>query len=574
MLISGIISIINSEDGGNSMEKYVEDMDMSQTANCNTVNVERCEEPVDFINLIFPYCKTISQRWSEKMKELMNEDLSVPFKTIKKGIITDICTLTDPAQIKQMVDQEFGTSLSSSEKTVYEQYFKNKSLSKFSVNANALARLGNNDFTINTIKSWINGTTSPQDREYVLKLAFWAKYNIEETNKLLECAGMHELYIKGTGNSKNTKSSIRDLIYIYMLRHERYSFAEAQDLISYCDKNLHEYLEKSLSCDNLNSSTKYWEDWIFHKSQGNIEDLKTEFESHVRLLIHDYRALYGEISTEFTKKYDVQKGPEQYYGEDSSGEGPASIRALTTSRLNISLKKNKQPIQSDRRWKESLKNTLYATYSPEKPNRNFRTNDSTGKKTEKKKNEKNETGHLERCFQRRDIIVLGLILNKSCKGINELLSMCKEPPLYGRDYTESIVINALVRNRAKKVSYEKIVDDLYDEDLIEYYKVTPDKVKSQFSIYDDIYIEYKNRSNYDPEQKAEVEGFYSCNAPAINALVSLRTFQWIKNMYSKLEPYMHVDKKKQVSLIDWFPEKVLFEYLISCAAADIKRGEL
>ena len=47
------------------------------------------------------------------MKELMNEDLSVPFKTIKKGIITDICTLTDPAQIKQMVDQEFGTSLSS-----------------------------------------------------------------------------------------------------------------------------------------------------------------------------------------------------------------------------------------------------------------------------------------------------------------------------------------------------------------------------------------------------------------------------------------------------------------------------
>ena len=168
------------------MEKYVEDMDMSQTANCNTVNVERCEEPVDFINLIFPYCKTISQRWSEKMKELMNEDLSVPFKTIKKGIITDICTLTDPAQIKQMVDQEFGTSLSSSEKTVYEQYFKNKSLSKFSVNANALARLGNNDFTINTIKSWINGTTSPQDREYVLKLAFWAKYNIEETNKLLE----------------------------------------------------------------------------------------------------------------------------------------------------------------------------------------------------------------------------------------------------------------------------------------------------------------------------------------------------------------------------------------------------
>ena len=128
-----------------------------------------------------------------------------------------------------------------------------------------------------------------------------------------------------------------------MLRHERYSFAEAQDLISYCDKNLHEYLEKSLSCDNLNSSTKYWEDWIFHKSQGNIEDLKTEFESHVRLLIHDYRALYGEISTEFTKKYDVQKGPEQYYGEDSSGEGPASIRALTTSRLNISLKKINSP---------------------------------------------------------------------------------------------------------------------------------------------------------------------------------------------------------------------------------------
>ena len=181
---------------------------------------------------------------------------------------------------------------------------------------------------------------------------------------------------------------------------------------------------------------------------------------------------------------------------------------------------------------------------------------------------------MERCFQRRDIIVLGLILNKSYKGINDLLGMCKEPPLYGKDYTESIVINALVRNRAKKVSYEKIVDDLYDEDLIEYYKVTPDEVKSQFSIYNDIYIEYKNRSNYDPKQKAEAEGFYSCNAPAINALVSLRTFQWIKNMYSELEPYMHVDTKKQVSLIDWFPEKVLFEYLISCAAADIKRGEL
>ncbi|MDU3304739.1 MAG: hypothetical protein E7F06_01490 [Lachnospiraceae bacterium] len=541
---------------------------MDQTISRNLVNIEQCNKPKDFIDLIFPYCKTISQRWAGKINELLENDLTVPFKTIKKGIIADIFSLNDVEHIKQTVDLEFGTDLSASEKTVYEQYFENKNLSEFSVNSFSLARLGNKSFSVNTINNWKAGSTSPQDREVVLKLAFWAKYDIQETNKLLECAGMHKLYIKGTGNSKNTKSSLRDLVYMYMIQHQRYSFAEAQELISYLDQQLYESLGKSLSCNNLSSSTKYWEDWLFHKSYGDIDDLKKEFKNGFGSLIHDYRALYGEISTEFTLKYDVEKGPEKYYGEDIADDGgPSSIRALTTSKLNESLKKNKKPVQADRRWRDSLKNTLYAAYNPQKPNINFRIIDPNDPKGQKKKI---AVGHLERCFQRNDIIVLGLILNKSCTGINNLLDMCKEPPLYGKNYTESIIINALERNRAKNIAYTDIVDDLYDADLIEYYKVTPDEVKSQFSIYDDIYIEYQNRRNYDKEQKAEAENYYICNAPAINALVSLKTFHWIKNMYLELKPYIQFDKKEQISLIDWFPEKALFEYLISCAAADIK----
>lgn len=501
------------------MEKCKENINMNQTINCNSKNVKECNEPEDFIKLIFPYCKTISERWAEKINELIDDDITVSFKTIKKGIITDIFEIADPNCVKQRVDLEFGTDLSPSEKTVYEQYSKNKSLSDFSVNNNVLDRIGNGSFSRNTINSWKDGITSPQNREDVIKLAFWAKYDIQETNRLLECAGMHKLYIKGTGNSKNTKSSLQDLVYMYMIQHKKYSFAEAQELISHLDKQLHEELGKTLARDGLGSSTKYLEDWLFHKSCGDIDDLKREFNNSFNYLIYDYRVLYGEISSELKKRYDVERNPEKYYGEDAEDdEGPSSIRELTTSKLNEFLKKSKKPIQVERKWKESLKNTLYAACNPEKPNMNFRVNNFS-----KKSGEKNMAEHQERCFQRNDIIVLGLILNKSYKGINDLLDMCKEQPLYGKNYTESIIINALERKRVKDVSYTDIVDDLYDADLIEYYKVTPDEVKSQLSIYDDIYIEYQNRSNYDKEQRTEAEEFYIYNAPAINAMVSLRT---------------------------------------------------
>ena len=56
---------------------------------------------------------------------------------------------------------------------------------------------------------------------------------------------------------------------------------------------------------------------------------------------------------------------------------------------------------------------------------------------------------------------------------------------------------------------------------------------------------------------------YDSHKCVINALKALQTYEWIKNTYKEVEKRKPEKEREKENdrLIDWFPEKCLFEYL-------------
>lgn len=537
-------------------------------------NLNECETGEDFEKSILYYCQDINKKWSKAFKQLMDNNEKTMAKTIRKGIITDIFLISDPVKRKEFVDRELGKEqFGDKRKTVYELYFADGSMENFELNNMVLERIGLancNDFgnfTRGTIIGWRKGERMPKDRDCVIKLAFFAKCTIAETNKLLECAGMHKLYVKGTGKMSGSRSSLRDLVYIYMLNNRNYSFAAAQEKIRELDHYFQKKLKQEEAFQRPDDSTPYLEDELL-TSVFEDDKLMQYFKEYLPGLIYSYTALYGNLVELFREKYRVSKSIGKSDGSYDS------IRGLTLSNSLSNFGKG---------WRDSLSRTIYAAYRVDDP-KNL-------KAVSKRK--------LERSFNRNDIIVLGLILNSSMAEINNLLDLAKEPPLYSKNFIESVIINAAKYNRiySKSDDSSELAEKLYTEEVGSYYGVSEEILKEVLSIYRHFYHECVLTGGCQEE--------YKKFKPGICALMALERYEWIRHIsvvreYSpektkklkavirglkNLESENIVIKGEQImcvrpiayrysrELLHWFPEKALFEFLLKKTADYLCEGE-
>lgn len=494
---------------------------LNDTIQNGIISRNECMYPEDYQKEILDSCWDTSQRWAKAVDHLIDDNLQIPGKTIKKGIISDIFSITDLHEREIFVNHEFGEdSISDDEdRTIYERYFRNKTLENFSLSRQALGDMaskcyGGGKFTRNVIDQWRGGSV-PYDRVKVIKLAFWAKCTLEETNKLLECAGMHKLYLKGTSSSATLQNSLQDMVYIFMLGHKCYSFATAQEFIDKLDYHL--LITAQLEIDSeKNKETS--EDVSTTSLLYELNNLNFEqssfieyFKKYVPHFISSYNMLNGNLAILFTDKYCICKNNQLDASQNS-------IRALTNSALRFSAKTNgthSTPKGEIDKWPSSLSNLLYAAFGIVKR-----------PKKQKKNSKKQETApepihkHMERIFSRNDIITMGLILNCSKAGINNLLNLAQEPPLYARNFIENIVMTA--SDNTTGYICEVSSQDLIDQFTSVYsncYGIT----KQDFS---EAISAFQRFSNYPSKYDKEYMDF----TDAITAMKSLRRYGWIRSI--------------------------------------------
>ena len=520
--------------------------------------LKKCDTPEDYQRYLLYHCKSANQRWVEAYTKLTDDDPNVPWKTVKKGIISDVFELTDPEERKDFVEREFGNNkfelFEGRYKSIYELYFQDKTKEQFSSTAVSIGRLassridGLGSFTRNTVNFWLEGSM-PQDRDIVIKLSFWAKCTVEETNKLLELAGMHKLYLKGTGNIKSTRSSLQDIVYIFMLQNKNYSFSTAQEVITSLNSKLKEEIKKEMTIDVDDADTKIMTD-LFNELSSDKKELEDYFKTNISKLLYNYRSLYGLIVQSFENKYAISKG-------NQANPAYSSIRAFTVSRLETKIKqelkanineiyskKNEKERKSsvDGRWRESLKNTLYSAFNAnaeidQKLSKKLDPNDYNIK-IQKTFTEK----QMKRIFQRNDIIVLGLIENRSDEGMTKLLQSAQESPLYAKNFIEAVIIRAVSEPRVY-FPLTKMINLLYTNMHYEQYGLTKEELLDATRSY--LHF-YEHPNYYNDELKKLSAG--------INAMLSLRRYEWIKSVSVVKEMYPW--KEQTVLKFQYLPENV------------------
>lgn len=509
----------------------VQKPDVTKESNSTIQNAlisrNECTHPEDYQKEILGSCWDKSQRWAKAVDHLIDDNLQVPGKTIKKGIISDIFSITDLRKREIFVNYEFGEdSISKDEdRTIYERYFRNKTLENFTLKRQAIGDMaskcyGGGKFTRNVIDQWRGGSV-PYDRVKVIKLAFWAKCTLEETNKLLECAGMHKLYLKGTSSSAALQNSLQDMVYIFMLEHKCYSFATAQEFIDKLDYHLliTAQTEEGLEENNEDVSTT---SLLYELNNLNFEQSNfiEYFKKYVPHFISPYNILNGNLAILFTDKYHICKNNQIDVSQNS-------IRALTNSTLRFFTKTNgtntapkgKGNITISNevdKWPSSLSNLLYAAFGivkrPKKQKKNPKKPETVPEPIRK---------HMERIFSRNDIITMGLILNCSKAGINNLLNLAQEPPLYARNFIENIIMTA--SDNTTEYICEVSSRDLIDQFTSVYsdcYGIT----KQDFSEAISAFQRFSNYpSKYDKEYNIDF-------TDTITAMKSLLRYGWIKSI--------------------------------------------
>lgn len=513
------------------VKKDTQYLELKDTVQCEKIS-QQCEYPEDFQKFLLFSCQNNGTRWANTFTKLMSDDMNVPWKTIKKGIISVIFN-QNPEDRKKYVDIELGTDpISEKEQSIYEQYFCNTdSINTVRMSKLLIGCMGASNshslgfFTRTSIHSWLSGAV-PRERNIVIRLAFWAHCTVEETNKLLECAGMHKLYIKGTGRSiESNRASLQDIVYIFMLEHENYSFTTAQEIIEVLNKHFHKKIKEKMTFNPDDSDTFYMQD-LFNGLSNNKEDLIEYFDNTIPALLYSYKTLYGNIVESFINKYSISKGSQ-------ADPVHSSIHAFTTSQLEAKLpktikkgspKKKRNRNSDDGTWRESLKNTLYAAFNmyedDEKTMSVVFQNDKDPEITKQFKEDQ-----TDRIFQRNDIIALGLILHSSKAEINNLLEWAQEAPLYSRNFAENVVMNA-TENPAGYCSASKVIDTLFTAEHIKQYSISSKELLDAMHAY--LHF-YSNPLKY----KDEIDHF----GAEINALLSLRKYEWIKSISVVREIY-------------------------------------
>ena len=536
---------------------------LMNTSDCNKENA-KCIDASDIKGKILPSCRTQEERWQEAFLNLADKDPNSKHKTILNGIVKDIIKESNKEKAKQISEQEFGKTirLSAWEGDIYTQYFsKIKDISQFDLSHKAFCVLLNR--SRGTIINWYNGKGLPKYRDDVIKLAFWAKYTVEETNKLLACAGKHSLYVKGSEN----KNTLVDTVYIHMLNHGNYSFAKAQKLI----KETNQVIQQKIQAQNKegvivlshepSSDSKNMEKLLLNKVGNSDADFLTFIKQHVDSFIYDYQKLYDILCSDFETQYDV------------NNKNVVNHRDSYTSSLNSLLGISAGP---KRRWKNSLVKIIYAAL-PQKT----------------KQTQLVDTDY--HTISRKDLIVLGLILNRDLPGVNMLLKTCKEEPIYGRGIGECIIWNALETGAELEVDeFPKKAAELYELDCIytifknaleqngdiqfENDETNQEKLKAalnkKLSEYERLYYEHEYKMPSDVirrnKSKEQINKDYIRKSPCCNALHSLKVFEWIKSTVAEIGLPIVTENLQEI--LDLYPEKQLFDYIVSFIAQEMEEN--
>ena len=439
--------------------------------------------------------------------------------------------------------------------------FQRLNISQFDLSHKAFCVLLNR--SRGTIINWYNGKGLPKYRDDVIKLAFWAKYTVEETNKLLACAGKHSLYVKGSEN----KNTLVDTVYIHMLNHGNYSFAKAQKLI----KETNQVIQQKIQAQNKegvivlshepSSDSKNMEKLLLNKVGNSDADFLTFIKQHVDSFIYDYQKLYDILCSDFETQYDV------------NNKNVVNHRDSYTSSLNSLLGISAGP---KRRWKNSLVKIIYAAL-PQKT----------------KQTQLVDTDY--HTISRKDLIVLGLILNRDLPGVNMLLKTCKEEPIYGRGIGECIIWNALETGAELEVDeFPKKAAELYELDCIytifknaleqngdiqfENDETNQEKLKAalnkKLSEYERLYYEHEYKMPSDVirrnKSKEQINKDYIRKSPCCNALHSLKVFEWIKSTVAEIGLPIVTENLQEI--LDLYPEKQLFDYIVSFIAQEMEEN--
>lgn len=538
---------------------------LMNTSDCNKENA-KCIDASDIKGKILPSCRTQEERWQEAFLNLADKDPNSKHKTILNGIVKDIIKESNKEKAKQISEQEFGKTIRLSawegDIDIYTQYFsKIKDISQFDLSHKAFCVLLNR--SRGTIINWYNGKGLPKYRDDVIKLAFWAKYTVEETNKLLACAGKHSLYVKGSEN----KNTLVDTVYIHMLNHGNYSFAKAQKLI----KETNQVIQQKIQAQNKegvivlshepSSDSKNMEKLLLNKVGNSDADFLTFIKQHVDSFIYDYQKLYDILCSDFETQYDV------------NNKNVVNHRDSYTSSLNSLLGISAGP---KRRWKNSLVKIIYAAL-PQKT----------------KQTQLVDTDY--HTISRKDLIVLGLILNRDLPGVNMLLKTCKEEPIYGRGIGECIIWNALETGAELEVDeFPKKAAELYELDCIytifknaleqngdiqfENDETNQEKLKAalnkKLSEYERLYYEHEYKMPYDVirrnKSKEQINKDYIRKSPCCNALHSLKVFEWIKSTVAEIGLPIVTENLQEI--LDLYPEKQLFDYIVSFIAQEMEEN--
>ena len=346
----------------------------------------------------------------------------------------------------------------------------------------------------------------PTSRDIIIQLGFLAFYDQKQINRLLNCAGMSELYVKGTRLNKTLGSNLNDYIYCKMISQNypfgKDSFKVARKCIDYINNMVEkevkrirkEQKEKNATDPYKKSTIDIWND--IHKLGSGTEEIQvnmkeaeirwmeesiTYVKENIDAFVLSYTGFFAELTQAFEDQYEVVKrGSIQTIDLEDEDKENLYIKNLTQE------------------WGKEFYEILCTAVNTSK-------HILKGKMV---------------MPSRADIITLGLLLDCDYRQMKKYLRDCSMPELSASNRVEAIIKYAL--KNEKKVS-----------------------AGLMFSLLGKLL----DINHMDKDRRQTI---------LLNpALQSLRTYEWIK-----LAIKATGIEKEAVWITDRYPEQQLFNWMI------------
>lgn len=359
----------------------------------------------------------------------------------------------------------------------------------------------------NTLENWKAGKLPrPNSRDIIIQLGFLAFYDQKQINRLLNCAGMSELYVKGTRLNKTLGSNLNDYIYCKMISQNypfgKDSFKVARKCIDYINnmvekevKRIRKEQEEKIVMESYKKSTiDIWND--IYKLKVDTEEIQEDMQEaeskwmeesiayvkeNIDAFVLSYTGFFAELTQAFEDQYGVVKrGGIQAIDSGDEDKGNLYIKNLTQE------------------WGKEFYEILCTAVNTSK-------HILTGKMV---------------MPSRADIITLGLLLDCDYRQMKKYLRDCSMQELSASNRVEAIIKYAL-KNK-KKVSAGFPFSSLGKEFDIDY---------------------------MDEDRRQAI-----LTNPALQ---SLRTYEWIKFAIKATGI-----EKEAVWITDRYPEQQLFNWMI------------